>query len=297
MKTPDQNAIQETTGSEKKESRHGFELPEATTKEIVEQLSSLDSSINHDVAITAKNVSHIDGAISRIDVGGIEKIPELKRNLIIWQEVRNGDFRRVPWISYLTNEMAKEFSTMNYGRASFPRISNISDEAIRYLVNDKGLELTLGISSISEKAAEYISKQAGSVRLNNLENLSVGVASYLAKVHGELYLNRLDTLSIGVAEQLGRHDGGLELASVTTLSDDAIKHLCQSKGFLRLYSLKMLSDDAARYIGGRKDETELTQLTTISDIGAAYLLKGESAELYQIQNHEVRKQLTSSELT
>lgn len=289
-----QNSIQESTGSEKKEGRPGFELPQKSAEGIVSELSTLNDLVSHDKAVTFENIENVDNALRGMNVEEIEQIPDLKRNMEIWQEIRQGNFDNMQWLTYLSDEMAEEFSKMGHHSALFSRVTILSDKAIGLLVKTHYAEICFGISVLSNVAAKHLGGAKSEINLYKLMTLSLTAALELSKVNDSLYLRGLKFISDEVAEALGKHKGELILDGIETITDEGVRYLCENQGELRLGGLKALSDKAAEYLGKRKDPICLRNLMTISENAAEYLAQNDSSingAHYSIEHPLVRDQI------
>lgn len=264
------NEYKETDKEEEKAKKPGFELPQVHAENLAKELSSVANLVSHDQSINEKDLENLDAAIHGMKVEEIEKIPDLEKNMKIWEEMRNGKFDNMYCLTYVSEEMAREFTEkMNYHSVNFTRVKNLSDEAIKYLVGDK--HLLLGITSISDQAAQYLGEHKSRLELNRLIELSDKAAEQISKIPDSVYMNGLENISDSAAEKLGKHVGELILDGITSLSGKAALYLSQNQGELRFCRLTSLSDEAAEGLSHHQGSLCLQRLNTLSDKGAEFL--------------------------
>lgn len=316
MEKRTENLIQETKRpSEHKEQTEGVEVISSSgSKKILEKLSTLDKTINHDEAIYLKDIDDIENALQskdvRVVIGDLElSVIDLERlgeeNPEFLEGVRQNKVKSEGKLSFMTPEIAKYLSKngkhLSFNNLKelpediaeilsenkdpdsymfFKNISVISDKTAECLRRYKGIYLSLdGLKSLSESAAESLSKRPGySLGLNGLRKISDEAAESLSKCKiKSLSLNGLIELSDKAAEYIGNYEGThLELNGLTDLSDSVAEDLSKSKAYLDLRGIKTISDSvAAHFANFRGEQLGFHNLTTLSDKAAEYLSKYE----------------------
>ncbi|MBP9686797.1 MAG: hypothetical protein KBD66_03280 [Candidatus Doudnabacteria bacterium] len=94
----------------------GFQMSPEHAGGISGELSKLHDAIIHDKSIKIEDVENIDQLArnTKIDVGGeimtveeAEKVPDLKMNVEIWKEMRDGNFKNTVKITRITPQVSK----------------------------------------------------------------------------------------------------------------------------------------------------------------------------------------------
>jgi hypothetical protein len=229
----------ETESSKERNTGEGFEISKTSELEkFTKDISKINEAISHDQKINLSDVENIEKTIGliKVNIGGEEmtiaeakKIPDLKENIKIWNEIRAGNFTNTVKLNFITPEIAK------------------------YLSKHKGIIWLDGLTAISDTAAEYLSKHRGMISLDSLTSLSDKAAEHLSKHKDYIALNSLTTISNTVAEHLSKHNENISLGGLTSISDTIAEHLSKHEGILYLQGLTSISDVAAEHLSRHKN--------------------------------------------
>lgn len=261
--------VKDTTSPEKK-SDGGYCIEVVKSPEntgIVEQIQQLESALSHDKSVTVNQVLGTEDALDsmKVVVSGEEmtiaelrQVPDLEKNMKIWQEIEAGYFENIEQLTYITVHIAGLLSKIEKredGGDAFLKLKgliSISDSVAEQLAKHKG-DLNLnGLTSISDTVAEHLSKHQGQLDLDGLTYISDTVAEHLSKHQNLLCLDGLSTISDTVAEHLSKCFGHLFLDGIISMSDTVAEHLSKHQGWLCLIHLKSISDTAAKYLARHK---------------------------------------------
>jgi hypothetical protein len=188
----DENLIYEATKPTEK-SREGFEMSPEQANQITAELSKLNDAILHDKPISIDDLEDLSKVArgTKIDVGGeimtveeAEKIPDLKRNMKIWDEMKEGNFENTGKLTFLTPKVARIFSEKcNRTELWLESLSVFSPEVAKELAKFKGKHICLcGVRFVSDLVAMYLGKSnIEYVNLHELESLSEVAAKNLAE--------------------------------------------------------------------------------------------------------------------
>jgi hypothetical protein len=201
----------ETESSKGKNTGEGFEIAKTLElEELSKDISKINEAISHDQKINLSDVENIEKTIGqiKINIDGEEmtiaeakKIPALKENIKIWEEIRNGSIKNSKMLTLITPEIA----------------SILAEQIGAFWLN--------GLTTLSDEAAERLSKHKDGIFLNNLTTLSDNAAEHLSKHKGPLWLNGLTTLSDIAAEHFSNSNWLFSLNGLTSISNTAAEHL------------------------------------------------------------------------
>ncbi len=215
MEIPKENIIHETIESPENK-REGFEISTEQARQITDELSRLDDAINHDQPIRVEDLENLNEVArgTKIDIGGeimtveeAENIPDLKMNIEIWNEMREGNFEN-------TNKLTR----------IIPAISRYLEKVegnidLNSLTSAKGLILptsigwNLDLSSLT--SAEGLTLPISIGGYLNLRGLTSAEGLILpTSINGGLYLNSLTSAEgLILSTSIG---GYLDLRSLTS---------------------------------------------------------------------------------
>ena len=241
------NQYQETT-EEDLNKKPGFELPKAQAENLARELSSVANLVSHDQPVKEKDIENLDSAIQGMKVEEIEKIPDLKKNAKIYQEINDGNFENTYKLTYITDEIAEIIGTQK--NINLSHLKQLTDRQAELICKDISSINLAGLTTLTDNVAEYLGKTRSRVELFHLATISDKAAESRSKVGGSLYLG-ITTLSDNAAEYLSKHMGGeLILDELESLSDSAAKSFGENhKGELRLRNFRIeFSDEAASFL-------------------------------------------------
>jgi len=190
---------QDIAEPEKRSAEPSLEI--AKTKELenaVSKASELAEAIEQDKPVEAEQVLDLDEELGnlKVIVGGEEmtveqarKIPDLSKNLRIWEEIRNGIFFNESKLTYVTTDIARRL--LNTNHVGFLRNLKPTTEIMKMLRNYRGdLWLPL-VRELSDEEAEILGQHVGRLYLNGLEKISTKGLDLLLKHRGHMELNSL----------------------------------------------------------------------------------------------------------
>lgn len=227
----EENILKDSTDSSEQESRVKFSaIPTVELETLANNLSVLHLAVDHNAPVSIEKIKELKSSIKgvTIDIFGremtieeIEKDPSLVKNIRIWREIENGNFRNISDLTFLPDNIGK-------------------------ILSKQKIEISLtNLRELTDIAAEYLSEHSGSLRLSKIEKLSDEAIALLSKHHGPLFLG-VSTLSDQAARALCDHDGtGLIFDKITFLSNEAAKILSQYKG--NIYGNKYIGDMIAKF--------------------------------------------------
>jgi hypothetical protein len=93
-----------------------------------------------------------------MSIDELKNIPDMKKNVKIWNEVQNGDLENIDEMTYLPVSIAEKLSKYN-GNLWLTNLTSITDAAAEHLSRHKGVLGLDKVVLISEKAAEYLAKK------------------------------------------------------------------------------------------------------------------------------------------
>lgn len=200
--------LQDANSPEKKE---GGGLEIVATPElnhVTQSLGSLHETIDHDRVTTSKDLESLDEAVGellvdfegeKIPLKQIGEIPELKKNLEIFQRIINmklGEYIfEMAELTFLPEKIAKTL---------FCR---------RPMTHDGEGTGFRNVKWISNKALQYLSRNGGFLQLGGLSSISVEAAQILVLHNGPLYLDGLVEIPDEVADILSGHKNDLHLGN------------------------------------------------------------------------------------
>lgn len=213
--------IGEVSKSETVNSKPGIEIvPGNDLEQLEDTLSVVANLVAHDDPVFTANLEDIDSAAAdmKVDVGGvlldveeIEKIPHLKENAKIWQEIKDGLFEHVKLLEYIPDEIAAILSTYK-GSLMLWSLENLSLSAAKCLGKFDGWLDLLSIVSTTDKILEQLSFHKGYLNLENLNSLSDKGAEFLSHHDGRIVLRKLKNISDKGLEHLAGFTGGLDVS-------------------------------------------------------------------------------------
>ncbi len=218
-KQVNENLKQDTTINEKNTKGFGVELAGSEAKKITDELSRINDLINHDRVINIGDLENLNSIAkqTKINVGGeimtveeVEQIPDLKKNMEIWKEMSEGNFKRTEELTRITPTASKCLEKQSF--ISLPLLTSAKGLVLSKTANLNGV----GLNSL-ESAEGLVLPE----RINGFLNLSrLRSAEWLKlpKTIGEgLHLNSLASAD------------GLVLP-VTVGGDLNLDHLITAKG-------------------------------------------------------------------
>jgi hypothetical protein len=283
----EENLIKENVSTPSEKSG-GVELSGTPQLDEVKQgLNNLDKAINHDTAIDLEDLNRVGSSLEEVKVviGGSEmtveeaqKIPDLKENMKLWEEMKTGEIKSaVERMTYITPGVA-EFLSKKYNELNFYNLLTLSDEAAKYLGNHVGPVLKFTkVEEISDVAAECLSKHKGFLYLDRLISLSDTAAESLSKSTVRiLSFKSLRSLSPAAAQALSKYKGGLDggsldLSGLHSIDDAVAEQLSRAEVSLDLSHISSLSDTSAEFFAQHKKDLDLSGLKTISEVVAEHL--------------------------
>mgnify|MGYP001594860790 CR=1 FL=1 len=167
-------------------------------KEVSKALTTLKKNIDHDTPITKKHLKHLEGALRAltVDVGGeqmtIEEIknnPDLKENILLWQEIAAGNFENHNKITFLTPRVAHLLSAYE-GNLYLDGITTLSDTAAQALAKHQGILFLDGITTLTDTVAQALATHKGNLSLDGITTLTDTVAQALAQHQGIIHCKR-----------------------------------------------------------------------------------------------------------
>ena len=123
MENLEENIIQETKDLPEKPKKEGFEMSSEQAGEITAELTKLDDAISHDKPISVEDLEDLSKVAkgTKINVGDevmtveeAERIPDLKINVEIWLEMREGNFKNTGKLTRITPEVSKYLAKERY---------------------------------------------------------------------------------------------------------------------------------------------------------------------------------------
>lgn len=296
MKHSPQENIYEVVNTQEK-TRMGLEASFSSSEKIQVELGILDNLVNNDKPISPEDTRYLEDAIStmKVNVEGeevsvqeFEQMPDMKTNVKIWQEIRQGNFVNLGNLTYLPYNIAVLLKDYN-GPFRLDNVKKISDKSIEFLSELKGLISLDGLEFLTDNAAKYLGRHEGILYLDRLVSLSPVQAKYLSGHEGDLILDRLTTISDEAAEYLKYFKHSLHINGVVHISDEAIILLAKRDGGLAVGGLGTVSDVVAEYLGQHKGVLWLNGLRNISEVAAKHLSKNSRIRLSSAVQYQVHK--------
>ena len=234
-----QEAIGDTTKKSEKKSGAGLEIsPSPELKKLSESIGTVKDLVDHNKPVELSQLQQIEEAVKKltVDIGGeemtleeLEKIPDLEKNMKIWEEIKQGNFLNQTKLTYITPEIAEILSHLQ-DRLVLVKLTSLSEKTAEHLSRHQGALILMGLTSLPDKVAEHLSHHKGDLDLRGLKFLSNQLAEYLSHHQGKLGLQGLTSLSDKAAEYLSRHQGVLYFKDLANISDNAAKHLARHRG-------------------------------------------------------------------
>ncbi len=208
-KSREQLVSQDISNSEKNSREPGLEL--AKTPELekaVNRANELAEAIQQDQPVTAEAVLDLERELGnlKVIVGGEEmtieearQIPDLKRNMEIWEEIRERNLDNFFNMTYLATDIARLLVFKQRGAVlDLKSLKRISNNVADILEEHRGSLFLEGIEELSDNAAESLSKHKGKVVLSGLKPMSDRSASYFINFPFDL------NVSQEIKEQISR---------------------------------------------------------------------------------------------
>ena len=115
-----QEAISDTTKKTEKKSDADLEIsPSPELEKISKSINAVQNAVSHDQSVKLSQLQQIQEAIKKttVKIGGeeipveeMEKIPDLEKNVKIWEEIRQGNFINLDKLTYATSEIIELLS-------------------------------------------------------------------------------------------------------------------------------------------------------------------------------------------
>ncbi len=204
MPSREQLVSQDISTPEIKSSESGLEIAQNTQLEsAVSKANEIAESIQQDKPVTAEQVLELEKDLGnlKVNIGGEEmtmaearKIPDLKMNMRIWEEIKTGKYDRMSEITHVSSEIVKIL--IKSERIFLPQAHSFSKSAIELLGTVKNRPLFLdGLREISDYEAECLGNHVGTLFLRNVITLSDSQAEHLSHHVGNLRMDNLSSLS------------------------------------------------------------------------------------------------------
>lgn len=204
MPNPEQPQLMQEKIADIKEPQQdvaGLEIAETPELEkVVDAANNLSEKIEKNENVTARDVLDLEEASGQIKIDfygkkitleEIRKIPNLKENKRLWDDIMSGNYHDggLDDLTFLPEKVAEAASKFEGTfTLSFYRLDSLSSEIAEALSKWKGQYLLLdGITSLSKKEAKALSNFEGKkISLMSLTSLSDEAAQELSNFNGDI---------------------------------------------------------------------------------------------------------------
>ncbi len=230
----EQNKILEITPSKTEGKDTGYDIDRSLElSEVVSEAETLLNSIEHDSVVTVDDIHKLGEKLDRVSFtiegesltfSELKKIPNLKNDREIWEEMRKGYFTRIGELTFLPRDLVgvlTSSSSRNWfleNGVALPNLEVLSYGAASLLARFPA-SFHLGLRELPDEIAEVFSRDDWT--------------PYIETTSPEqriLNFDRVTTLSEEAARLLSQTKGFLGLRGIVSLSSVAIEHLTKLKG-------------------------------------------------------------------
>lgn len=248
MKTPEENVIQETTGSGEKAGINGIELNSSNSQQLNVALNKLDEMLTHDKGIEQDQLMKLDSMLdsAKVTIGGkeisFEEVAKLYNdNFDIWTEIRGGVMRNIGGLTYITDDIAKILSEIH----EYLYLNNLlymSDFSAKCLSQHICGSIFLEkISSLSDVGLEYFTKRKYEVYFGftELSDSMIEILSKYRASEGELggyrfIMRKLANISDKAVIFIDQHRGGDYYSGKITVTDEMLREVDERMKILNI---------------------------------------------------------------